>query len=109
MIFFNQIFDELVKLSSDSDEMVRSASEMVSRYLKELVVAYPQNIPLVKFIPQLSRQLLTNDAYARQFLLNWLILLQNTPGVSLLPHLPTFFPGLYSLLSETQTDIRNKV
>lgn len=109
MLFFNQIFDMLVKLSEDTDDMVCSACEMVSRYLKELVVAQPQHFPISKFILQLPRHLKTIDSKSRLFLLNWIILLQNTPGISLLPYLPQFFRELYSLLSEGQIDIRNKV
>jgi len=62
-----------------------------------------------KFIPQLTRLLMTIDPYARQFLLGWITLLQNTAGITLLPDLPLFFPGLYSMLSETEMDLRSKV
>jgi hypothetical protein len=78
------------------------------RLPQELVVNHPDDFNVKTFVPQLTRLLQATDPYARQFLLGWISLLQNTPGITLLPDLPVFFPGLYAILAETEMDIRNK-
>ncbi|KAK2958694.1 putative Protein VAC14 like protein [Blattamonas nauphoetae] len=107
--FFNELFPELTKLSCDPEEMVRSACEMVSRTLKEIVITSPESFNLKGFIPVLTRSLQTIDPNARQFILGWIQVLLNIPSISLLPDLAIFFPGLFEMLSESDLDIRSSV
>ncbi|KAA6353777.1 MAG: putative protein VAC14, partial [Streblomastix strix] len=109
MIFFSQLFPAFVKLSADTDEMVRSACDMVTKALKEIVVAYPQCLDALNFIPSLVKEFQTFDPSARQYILEWLCLLISIPhAFSLLPHLAMFLPHLLSILADPNIGLQKK-
>ncbi|XP_071613182.1 protein VAC14 homolog isoform X2 [Heliangelus exortis] len=69
---FNVLFDGLSKLAADPDPNVKSGSELLDRLLKDIVTESNQ-FDLVGFIPLLRERIYSNNQYARQFIISWLL------------------------------------
>jgi len=105
--YFNEIFDGLVKLSTDPDVQVRNGAQLLDRLLKDIVTE-SDTFSLEEFLPCLKERIhVTNlNPNARQLLLGWIQVLDSVPNIDLLAVLPEFLDGLFAMLSEKKKDIR---
>ncbi|ETO14407.1 hypothetical protein RFI_22962, partial [Reticulomyxa filosa] len=57
------------------------------------------------FIPRLRAHMNKKNAEVRELLLQWIILLNKTPGIELLDSLPHFLDGLFEMLEDDKEEI----
>ncbi|GKV13209.1 hypothetical protein SLEP1_g24255 [Rubroshorea leprosula] len=107
IVFFNQIFDALCKLSVDSDPNVQSAAHLLDRLVKDIVTESDQ-FSIEEFIPLLKERMNVLHAYVRQFLVGWITVLDSVPDIDMLGFLPDFLDGLFSMLSDASHEIRQQ-
>ncbi|KAH9794547.1 protein VAC14-like [Citrus sinensis] len=93
IIFFNQIFDALCKLSADSDANVQSAAHLLDRLVKDIVTESDQ-FSIEEFIPLLRERMNVLNPYVRQFLVGWITVLDSVPDIDMLGFLPDFLDVL---------------
>ncbi|KAL0372753.1 UNVERIFIED_CONTAM: protein VAC14 [Sesamum calycinum] len=92
IVFFNQIFDALCKLSADSDANVQSAAHLLDRLVKDIVTESDQ-FSIEEFIPLLRERMNVLNPYVRQFLVGWITVLDSVPDIDMLGFLPDFLDG----------------
>ncbi|KAM0964415.1 hypothetical protein ACFX2C_020463 [Malus domestica] len=107
IIFFNQIFDALCKLSTDSDANVQSAAHLLDRLVKDIVTESDQ-FSIEEFIPLLRERMNVLNPYVRQFLVGWITVLDSVPDIDMLGFLPDFLDGLFNMLSDSSHEIRQQ-
>ncbi|XP_016441220.1 protein VAC14 homolog [Nicotiana tabacum] len=107
IVFFNQIFDALCKLSSDSDANVQSAAHLLDRLVKDIVTESDQ-FSIEEFIPLLRERMNVLNPYVRQFLVGWITVLDSVPDIDMLGFLPDFLDGLFNMLSDSSHEIRQQ-
>ncbi|KAL5189125.1 Protein VAC14 [Glycine soja] len=107
IIFFNQIFDALCKLSADSDANVQSAAHLLDRLVKDIVTESDQ-FSIEEFIPLLRERMNVLNPYVRQFLVGWITVLDSVPDIDMLGFLPDFLDGLFNMLSDSSHEIRQQ-
>ncbi|KAB1999600.1 hypothetical protein ES319_D12G173200v1 [Gossypium barbadense] len=107
IIFFNQIFDALCKLSADSDGNVQSAAHLLDRLVKDIVTESDQ-FSIEEFIPLLRERMNVLNPYVRQFLVGWITVLDSVPDIDMLGFLPDFLDGLFNMLSDSSHEIRQQ-
>ncbi|KAE9615753.1 putative vacuole morphology and inheritance protein [Lupinus albus] len=107
IIFFNQIFDVLCKLSADSDANVQSAAHLLDRLVKDIVTESDQ-FSIEEFIPLLRERMNVLNPYVRQFLVGWITVLDSVPDIDMLGFLPDFLDGLFNMLSDSSHEIRQQ-
>ncbi|KAK1147642.1 hypothetical protein N8T08_000984 [Aspergillus melleus] len=131
LLFFNEIFDALCKLASDSELSVKNGAELLDRLVKDIVsesaasyvsilqlsekqnfdsesveeVDLPTAFSLPKFIPLLKERIFVISAFTRMFLVSWLTLLDTIPDLELVSYLPEFLGGLIKFLGDTNRDV----
>nr|XP_033799245.1 protein VAC14 homolog isoform X2 [Geotrypetes seraphini] len=102
---FNVLFDGLSKLSADPDPNVKSGSELLDRLLKDIVTE-SNKFDLVAFVPLLRERIYSNNQYARQFIISWILVLESVPDINLLDYLPEILDGLFQILGDNSKEIR---
>ncbi|XP_033013222.1 protein VAC14 homolog [Lacerta agilis] len=102
---FKVLFDGLSKLAADPDPNVKSGSELLDRLLKDIVTE-SNNFDLVSFIPLLRERIYSNNQYARQFIISWILVLESVPDINLLDYLPEILDGLFQILGDNSKEIR---
>ncbi|KAK2496942.1 hypothetical protein MC885_002907 [Smutsia gigantea] len=102
---FNVLFDGLSKLAADPDPNVKSGSELLDRLLKDIVTE-SNKFDLVGFIPLLRERIYSNNQYARQFIISWILVLESVPDINLLDYLPEILDGLFQILGDNGKEIR---
>ncbi|XP_070356549.1 protein VAC14 homolog isoform X4 [Equus asinus] len=102
---FNVLFDGLSKLAADPDPNVKSGSELLDRLLKDIVTE-SNRFDLVGFIPLLRERIYSNNQYARQFIISWILVLESVPDINLLDYLPEILDGLFQILGDNGKEIR---
>ncbi|XP_019432672.1 PREDICTED: protein VAC14 homolog isoform X2 [Lupinus angustifolius] len=107
IIFFNQIFDALCKLSADSDVNVQSAAHLLDRLVKDIVTESDQ-FSIEEFIPLLRERMNVLNPFVRQFLVGWITVLDSVPDIDMLGFLPDFLDGLFNMLSDSSHEIRQQ-
>ncbi|KAE8690888.1 Protein VAC14-like protein [Hibiscus syriacus] len=107
IIFFNQIFDALCKLSADSDPNVQSAAHLLDSLVKDIVTESDQ-FSIEEFIPLLRERMNVLNPYVRQFLVGWITVLDSVPDIDMLGFLPDFLDGLFNMLSDSSREIRQQ-
>ncbi|XP_057528713.1 protein VAC14 homolog isoform X1 [Amaranthus tricolor] len=107
IVFFNEIFDALCKLSADSDANVQSAAHLLDRLVKDIVTESDQ-FSIEEFIPLLRERMNVLNPYVRQFLVGWITVLDSVPEIDMLGFLPDFLDGLFNMLSDTSHEIRQQ-
>ncbi|KAF7827579.1 protein VAC14-like protein isoform X1 [Senna tora] len=107
IIYFNQIFDALCKLSADSDANVQSAAHLLDRLVKDIVTESDQ-FSIEEFIPLLRERMNVLNPYVRQFLVGWITVLDSVPDIDMLGFLPDFLDGLFNMLSDSSHEIRQQ-
>lgn len=143
LVYFNEVFDVLCKVSADTENSVRGAAELLDRLIKDIVAEtasnyisvvnydlqdvpprlatdpatgevyqgdYEQDSPLAfslpKFVPLLEERIYTINPDTRVFLVDWLKVLLNTPGLELISFVPSFLGGLFTYLGDSHKDVR---
>ncbi|AHY78738.1 AQG_2a_G0038940.mRNA.1.CDS.1 [Saccharomyces cerevisiae] len=143
LVYFNEIFDVLCKISADTENSVRGAAELLDRLIKDIVAERASNyisivnngshgllpaiktdpisgdvyqeeyeqdnqlaFSLPKFIPLLTERIYAINPDTRVFLVDWLKVLLNTPGLELISYLPSFLGGLFTFLGDSHKDVR---
>ncbi|VVB03799.1 unnamed protein product [Arabis nemorensis] len=81
LIFFNQTFDALCKLSADSDADVQSAARHLDRLVK---------FSIEEFIPLLKERMNVLNPYVREFLVGWYTVLGSLSDIDMREFLPDF-------------------
>ncbi|KAL2904599.1 Protein VAC14-like protein [Bienertia sinuspersici] len=107
IVFFNQIFDALCKLSADSDANVQSAAHLLDRLVKDIVTESDQ-FSIEEFIPLLRERMNVLNPFVRQFLVGWITVLDSVPDIDMLGFLPDFLDGLFNMLSDSSHEIRQQ-
>ncbi|ONK75321.1 uncharacterized protein A4U43_C03F15630 [Asparagus officinalis] len=107
IVYFNQIFDALCKLSADSDPSVQSAAHLLDRLVKDIVTESDQ-FSIEEFIPLLRERMNVLNPYVRQFLVGWITVLDSVPDIDMLGFLPDFLDGLFNMLSDSSHEIRQQ-
>ncbi|KAG0455502.1 hypothetical protein HPP92_024794 [Vanilla planifolia] len=107
IVYFNQIFDVLCKLSSDTDANVQSATHLLDRLIKDIVTESDQ-FSIEEFIPLLRERMHVLSPYVRQFLVGWITVLDSVPDIDMLGFLPDFLDGLFNMLSDSSHEIRQQ-
>ncbi|KAE8355376.1 vacuolar protein 14 C-terminal Fig4p binding-domain-containing protein [Aspergillus coremiiformis] len=131
LLFFNEIFDALSKLASDSELSVKNGAELLDRLVKDIVsesaASYvsvlqlsqkqevdpealedpdlPTAFSLPKFIPLLKERIHVISPFTRMFLVSWLTLLDTIPDLELVSYLPEFLGGLIKFLGDPNRDV----
>eukprot|EP00850_Spirogloea_muscicola_P017786 SM000156S02142 [mRNA] locus=s156:150077:156272:- [translate_table: standard] len=105
IIFFNEVFDSLCKLSADSDPNVQNAAHLLDRLIKDIVTESDQ-FSIEEFIPLLRERLSVLNPCVRQFLVGWITVLDSVPDIDMLGFLPDFLDGLFNMLSDSAHEIR---
>ncbi|KAL2794762.1 vacuolar protein 14 C-terminal Fig4p binding-domain-containing protein [Aspergillus keveii] len=130
LLFFNEIFDALSKLASDSELSVKNGAELLDRLVKDIVSEsaahhvsvlqlsekqssdpdgvvdeLPTAFSLPKFIPLLKERIHVLSAFTRTFLVSWLTLLDTIPDLELVSYLPEFLGGLIKFLGDPNRDV----
>ncbi|KAF2071122.1 hypothetical protein CYY_007551 [Polysphondylium violaceum] len=108
LIFFNEIFDALCKLSADNDPQVKGGAQLFDRLLKDIVTESP-TFDIDKFIPLLKQRVYVINPFCRQFLVGWVVVLDSVPNIDMLIHLPKYLDGLFKMLKDQNKEIRNEV
>eukprot|EP01132_Coremiostelium_polycephalum_P000476 gene476-602_t len=108
LLFFNEIFDALCKLSADPDPQVKSGAQLFDRLLKDIVTESPV-FDIERFIPLLRERVYVVNPFCRQFLVGWIIVLDSVPNIDMLVYLPKFLDGLFKMLRDNNKEIRNEV
>ncbi|OJJ49150.1 hypothetical protein ASPZODRAFT_150087 [Penicilliopsis zonata CBS 506.65] len=131
LLFFNDIFDALCKLASDSELSVKNGAELLDRLVKDIVsesaafyvsvlqisekglheadtlegADLPTAFSLAKFIPLLKERIHVISPFTRTFLVSWLTLLDTIPDLELVCYLPEFLGGLVKFLGDPNRDV----
>jgi len=107
IVFFNEIFDALCKLSADSDPSVQNAAHLMDRLVKDIVTECDQ-FSIEEFIPLLRERMNVLNPFVRQFLVGWITVLDSVPEIDMLGFLPDFLDGLFNMLSDSSHEIRQQ-
>ncbi|CRL21331.1 Armadillo-type fold [Penicillium camemberti] len=131
LLFFNEVFDALAKLASDSELSVKNGAELLDRLVKDIVAesaaSYvsilqlseketpesenpedhdpPMAFSLARFIPLLKDRIHVIQPFTRNFLVSWLTLLDTIPDLELVSYLPEFLEGLIKFLGGPNKDV----
>ncbi|KAI0223142.1 hypothetical protein L0F63_005491 [Massospora cicadina] len=128
MRFFNETFDALSKLASDTDPSAKSGSELLNRLMKDIISelstdtlpsqtlsqdvmddgteAPPsRQFSLASFIPLLTERVKTVNPFTRTFLVGWISVLNSIPDLELVTYLPDFMEGLLKFLADSNPDV----
>ncbi|KMZ66241.1 VAC14-like protein [Zostera marina] len=107
VVFFNQIFNVLCKITADSDTGVQNASHLLDGLIKDIVTETDQ-FCIEDFIPLLRERMNVLNPLVRRFLVGWIIVLDGVPDIDLLGFLPDFLDGLFNMLSDSNLEIRQQ-
>jgi vacuole morphology and inheritance protein 14 len=107
MLYFNEIFDVLCRLIGDSDPNVQNGAQHVDRLMKD-VMSENENFDIDKFIGILAARINVQHHNVRQFVVGWTTVLDSVPHIDLLVHLPQLLGGLFGMLDDTHSDVRNQ-
>eukprot|EP01116_Phalansterium_solitarium_P013369 TRINITY_DN3072_c3_g2_i2.p1 TRINITY_DN3072_c3_g2~~TRINITY_DN3072_c3_g2_i2.p1 ORF type:complete len:785 (+),score=199.86 TRINITY_DN3072_c3_g2_i2:1747-4101(+) len=107
LLYFNEIFDNLCKLSADPDPNVRNGAGLVDRLVKD-IVSESEQFDVERFMPLLEERVHVINAYCRQFLIAWVAVLDSVPHVQLVHHLPALLDGLLHMLCDAKREIRSE-
>uniref|UniRef100_A0A914W468 Protein VAC14 homolog n=1 Tax=Plectus sambesii TaxID=2011161 RepID=A0A914W468_9BILA len=105
LVHFSVLFDTLCKLSADTDQNVRSGSELLDRLLKDIVMS-TSSFQVAEFVVLLRERIYTKNSSVRRFLVSWLSSLSTVPEVNLLPYLAEILDGLLQILSDPSLMVR---
>nr|XP_049701355.1 protein VAC14 homolog isoform X2 [Helicoverpa armigera] len=102
---FPLVFDALARLAADPEPQVKQGAELLDRLVKDIVTE-SQTFELAAFIPMVRERIYTRNAFARQFIVSWVAVLDAVPDIDLIPHLPELLDGLFKMLDDANSEIR---
>ncbi|XP_030763444.1 protein VAC14 homolog isoform X2 [Sitophilus oryzae] len=102
---FTSIFSSLSQISTDSDQNIKNASELLDRLLKD-IVAESNLFDLDGFIPLLRERIYTRNPFTRHFVISWISVLNSEPSLDLISYLPEILDGLFKILEDTNIEIK---
>ncbi|KAL0820036.1 hypothetical protein ABMA28_005995 [Loxostege sticticalis] len=102
---FPPVFDALARLAADPEPQVKQGAELLDRLLKDIVTESP-SFDLAAFVPMLRERIYTRNAFARQFVVSWVSVLDAVPDIDLIAHLPELLDGLFNMLDDPNQEIR---
>lgn len=70
------------------------------------IVTESSSFELAAFVPLLRERMYTRNAFARQFLVSWVAVLDAVPDIHLLEFLPELLDGLFKMLDDPNSEIR---
>eukprot|EP00731_Ephydatia_muelleri_P026917 Em0018g1017a len=105
LVFFNTIFEGLIKLACDADSNVRYGAELLDRLMKDIVSENP-HFDIDNFIVLLRNSIYTNNGFAKTFLVSWISFLDSIPDMHMHEHLPEFLDGLFTILGDPRKEIK---
>ncbi|KPP66289.1 protein VAC14-like [Scleropages formosus] len=74
--------------------------------LSKDIVTESNKFDLVAFVPLLRERIYSNNQYARQFIISWILVLESVPDINLLDYLPEILDGLFQILGDSSKEIR---
>ncbi|KAH8306352.1 hypothetical protein KR018_008748 [Drosophila ironensis] len=98
--FFPELFAALSRLVTDSDQMVKDGSELLDGLLKDIVTESSQTFNLEAFIPLLREHIYVKDAFARQYVISWISILNAVPDINMVNYLTEILDGLFVMLED---------
>ncbi|KAL5466838.1 hypothetical protein EMCRGX_G030989 [Ephydatia muelleri] len=105
LVFFNTIFEGLIKATCDADSNVRYGAELLDRLMKDIVSENP-HFDIDNFIVLLRNSIYTNNGFAKTFLVSWISFLDSIPDMHMHEHLPEFLDGLFTILGDPRKEIK---
>ena len=104
---FNEVFQIIIRLSTEPDQNMRNASEIIDRVVKDIVVEC-HDFDLVSFVPILREKCMIKGGMeqTKMMLISWILCLQSIPEIDLVPYLPQLLDGVFLLLSSSKPEIR---
>ncbi|XP_067003163.1 protein VAC14 homolog [Anabrus simplex] len=105
LVHFTDIFNALSHLAADPDQNVKNGSELLDRLMKDIVTESP-SFDLVAFMPLLRERIYTKNAFARQFIISWVSVLDAVPDIDLILFLPEILDGLFRILEDPTLEIK---
>uniref|UniRef100_A0A0N5AYH7 Protein VAC14 homolog n=1 Tax=Syphacia muris TaxID=451379 RepID=A0A0N5AYH7_9BILA len=109
---FNVIFDALWKLlyelqlSVDFDVNVRSGAEVLDRLMKDIVIG-SGSFDVSRLMVLIKERIYSEDSGSRRFIVSWLSALLTAPEISLLPYIPEVLDGVFQMLDDSQSGLRD--
>ncbi|KAI4468980.1 tax1 binding protein-related [Holotrichia oblita] len=102
---FSAIFNALNKISTDPEQSVKNASELLDRLLKDIVTE-STSFDLEGFMPLLRERIFTKSSFARQFVISWISVLDAVPDIDLIIYLPEILDGLFKILNDPSLEVK---
>ncbi|XP_001605954.1 protein VAC14 homolog [Nasonia vitripennis] len=102
---FTDIFGVLSKLACDTEQTVKTATELLDRLMKDIVTESGL-FDLVSFVPILRERIYTKNPFARQFIVSWISVLDAVPDIDLVEFLPDILDGLFKILEDPIPEIK---
>ncbi|XP_035717197.1 protein VAC14 homolog [Vespa mandarinia] len=102
---FTDIFAALSKLACDSEQNIKSATELLDRLMKDIVTESGL-FDLVGFMPQLRERIYTKNTFGRQFVIAWVSVLDAVPNMDFITFLPEILDGLFRILEDPTPEIK---
>ncbi|CCF56036.1 hypothetical protein KAFR_0A06010 [Kazachstania africana CBS 2517] len=90
-----------VPLATRSDSLTGNVYQESYKQDNNLAFSLP------KFIPLLTERIYAINPDTRVFLVDWIKVLLNAPGLELISFLPSFLGGLFVFLGDSHKDVRN--
>ncbi|KAF7408581.1 hypothetical protein HZH66_003118 [Vespula vulgaris] len=102
---FTDIFAALSKLACDSEQNIKTATELLDRLMKDIVTESGL-FDLVGFMPQLRERIYTKNTFGRQFVIAWVSVLDAVPNMDFITFLPEILDGLFRILEDPTPEIK---
>ena len=100
------MFTSISRLTSDSDQNVRSGAELLDRLLKD-VVSESETAPNIGSL--IRERIYAKEATARLFVSGWIILLTGNPAAGFGEVLPAIIDGLFRSLDDTNINVQRQI
>lgn len=116
---FGDLFDVLWKLSSDTDQNVRSGAELLDRLIKEIVIATP-TFDIEHLMVLIKERIYTLNSSNRRFIISWvrdfvekiikniiqLHTVLKVPGFNVTTYIPEVVDGIFKALDDQAASVR---
>ncbi|CAG9795444.1 unnamed protein product [Diatraea saccharalis] len=89
---FPPVFEALARLAADPEP--------------QDIVTESSSFDLAAFVPMLRERIYTRNAFARQFVVSWVSVLDAVPDIELVGYLPELLDGLFKMLDDPNPEIR---
>uniref|UniRef100_A0A0N4ZX00 Protein VAC14 homolog n=1 Tax=Parastrongyloides trichosuri TaxID=131310 RepID=A0A0N4ZX00_PARTI len=102
---FDQLFDTLWRLSADTDQNVRSGSDLLERLLKDIVKT-TEGFNVEKVMVLIKERIYAEEFYCRRFVISWLKHMIDIPGFDIVIYIPEIIDGLFKMLGDNMDVVR---